>query len=269
MRGWMSGGRGASTLLALVFDISAAEVYLACCSMFISLPRSLIPHWEESVAEWRSIFHLTLPHWLSMGPFRKNLSSTDWNIISCWTSTLGLLRCAPCNSLTAAPLYLLVTQRPLVQYTYGISLQQATVARGMHAHKDSLSMEYSMWDKLLLRSKIYWTRLLDTLEMRVQHLSQVKKTEKTPPPYRAIFLKKNHQSKQPAQNNLTTTTINHGTLNWLPYKFLACTIKKKACQLPDILRVRRRWDEREEDEERKKVGYRYRDRERDGVYCCI
>lgn len=73
---------------------------------------------------WGSIFHLALPHELSMGPFRKDLHSTDWNIISCWTSTLGLLRYAPCNSFTATPSCLLVTQRPLVQCTYGISLHQ-------------------------------------------------------------------------------------------------------------------------------------------------
>lgn len=59
-----------------------------------------------------SIFHLTLPLWLSIEPFREDLPSTDWNIISCWTSTLELLRRAPCNFLTTALSYLLVTQRP-------------------------------------------------------------------------------------------------------------------------------------------------------------
>lgn len=58
---------------------------------------------------------LTLRHWLSMGPFRNYFSSTDWNIISCCcTSTLGVLRSAPCNPLTIALSYLLVTRRPLV-----------------------------------------------------------------------------------------------------------------------------------------------------------
>ena len=79
-----------------------------------------------------AMFQLTLPHRLSMGPFRKDHSSTDWNIISFRTNTLELLKRAPCSSLTTPLLYLLLTLGPLVQYTHGISLQRAKAARGIN-----------------------------------------------------------------------------------------------------------------------------------------
>ncbi len=188
VRGWKSRGRYASTLLTYVSDFPSMEEHsgmlcLFFCVYFIFV---LLFHIGSNQLQGGSLFHLTLPHWLSMGPFRKDLSSPDWNIIACWTSTLVLLRCTPCNFLTTAPSYLLVTQTPLVQYTYGISFQRAEGARGINAnilsvwnsqserHRAGFSLQ------LLLRSKINRVpkRELDTLNMREKHPSQVKKTEK-------------------------------------------------------------------------------------------
>lgn len=136
VRGWISGGRHASPLLTCLWLFQKRGTFRHTWVAFSVFILFLFFYSTLGVISRRgeSIFHLTLPHWLSMGPFRKDLSSTDWNIISCWTSTLALLRCAPCNFLTTAPSYLLVTWTPLLQYTYGISFQRAEGARGINAH---------------------------------------------------------------------------------------------------------------------------------------
>lgn len=203
VRGWISGGRQASTLLTYVSDFSRTEERsgILCLLFRVYFIFVLLFHIGSNQLQGGSIFHLTLPHWLSMGPFRKDLSSTDWNIISCWTSTLALLRCAPCNSLTTAPSYLLVTWTPLVQYTYGISFQQAEGARGINANILSVWNSQSERHRAGFSLQLLLCSKINSPEERTWHFKHKRKASepsqenrKRPPPCTTIFKEPTNQS---------------------------------------------------------------------------
>lgn len=190
MRGWICGGRHAFAPLVVVFDTRTAEACLACFSVHLCL----CVHMRRT----QSVYFLPHTAILVFNETFQGEPSLPWLkhkfLMDSHTRAIEMCPPGPHTSFTAATSYLLVTQRSLIQSAYGISLQQAESARGMHTKIPSVWNSRGFFSATPALSRINWTRLLDTLNMREKHLSQVKKTQKMPPWYRAIFKDSTNQS---------------------------------------------------------------------------
>lgn len=142
VRGWISGGRHASTPLTDVLDFFRAETYFACFSMLLFYFRLSFHIGSDQLqgVHFSTLHCPTGYKWdLSEMTFPPLVETSFPAGLAHW----GYWYLSPAT-LTTAPSYLLVTQRPLVQHSNSVSLQHKMGPRSINAHKHPLNIEKSI-----------------------------------------------------------------------------------------------------------------------------